>query len=114
MILGALFHDIGHLVGLDKGLDRMVTGGVDLGAKDHETVGEEFLKELGFPSPITDFVKGHVQAKRYLVSKNKEYYNSEYAGIRVYTGNVMSKIIQKALVRQKKRCFDIFCFIPVR
>lgn len=74
VVLGALFHDIGHLVGMDEDLDTMVTNETCLGAQSHEVVGERFLKEIGFPSTITDLVRGHVDAKRYLVFSNMEYY----------------------------------------
>ncbi len=47
----------------------MVADGQELGVKTHEKVGQEFLENLGFPKSVTDFVKGHVQAKRYLVFK---------------------------------------------
>ena len=43
--------------------------GTILGTKTHEKVGEDFLKDLGFPKSVTDFVRGHVEAKRYLVYK---------------------------------------------
>ncbi|XP_078001293.1 2-amino-1-hydroxyethylphosphonate dioxygenase (glycine-forming)-like [Glandiceps talaboti] len=76
VVVGALLHDIGHLWGIDQGLERMVTDGVLLGAANHDIVGEEFLKELGFPESVTSIVRGHVSAKRYLVYKYKEYYES--------------------------------------
>jgi hypothetical protein len=47
----------------------MVVDGQELGVKTHEKVGQEFLENLGFPKSVTDFVKGHVDAKRYLVFK---------------------------------------------
>ena len=47
----------------------MTAFGKNLGTKTHEKVGEEFLKSLGFPESVTDFVRGHVEAKRYLVFK---------------------------------------------
>ena len=59
---------------------------------DHDIVGENFLKELGFPEKVTSFVRGHVQvsienikykwfkrylkAKRYLVYKNPGYHDT--------------------------------------
>ena len=43
MILAALLHDIGHMVGLSKGNGKMVTDGVVLGASNHEDVGMYFL-----------------------------------------------------------------------
>ena len=41
--------------------------GTTLGTRTHEKVGEKFLKNLGFPESVTSFVRGHVDAKRYLV-----------------------------------------------
>ncbi|CAB3988692.1 Hypothetical predicted protein [Paramuricea clavata] len=75
VILGAFLHDIGHLVGKDKNLEDMVTDGVIIGTQNHDKVGENFLKDLGFPKGITDFVRGHVSAKRYLVAKRPGYYD---------------------------------------
>lgn len=39
MVLGALLHDVGHLVGLRDGLAPMVTQGITLGTPRHEVVG---------------------------------------------------------------------------
>ncbi|ESP02323.1 hypothetical protein LOTGIDRAFT_172204 [Lottia gigantea] len=75
VIIGALLHDIGHLIGLDEQTASMVTEGEDLGAKDHDILGSDYLKQIGFPSKICEIVKGHVQAKRYLVFKYPEYYS---------------------------------------
>lgn len=63
---------MGHLVGLEEGLPAMAVpgrSGVEIGTENHEGVGEDFLKEMGFPETVTDFVRGHVEAKRYLVSR---------------------------------------------
>ena len=38
-------------------------------------MGEQFLQDLGFPQEVTQFVRGHVQAKRYLVFINKDYHD---------------------------------------
>ena len=59
---------------------------------DHDIVGENFLKQHGFPEKVTSFVRGHVQvsmehkkyksfkrylkAKRYLVYKNPGYHDT--------------------------------------
>ncbi|XP_041369736.1 2-amino-1-hydroxyethylphosphonate dioxygenase (glycine-forming)-like [Gigantopelta aegis] len=73
VIVGAFLHDIGHLVGADKGMAIMVTDGVNFGAKNHDVIGAEFLKNLSFPDTVCDIVRGHVNAKRYLVFKNSHY-----------------------------------------
>lgn len=70
-ILAALLHDIGHLCA-DKNAKQMDGFGV---AK-HELIGAQFLKNLGFSHKITELIKSHVDAKRYLTfKKGTEYYN---------------------------------------
>lgn len=76
VIIGAMLHDIGHLLGNEQGLTRMETGGVILGAANHETLGEKFLLDLGLPETVCKLVRGHVDAKRYLVYKNEDYRKS--------------------------------------
>jgi len=72
VILGSLFHDIGHLVGLDANLEHMAKG---IGIKRHDIVGAEYLRHLGFPETLCQLVRHHVDAKRYLVYKREGYYN---------------------------------------
>ena len=70
MILAAFLHDIGHLIGFEN---EETMGGY--GVKDHETIGADFLGKLGFSKEITDPIRYHVMAKRYLISKDKSYSN---------------------------------------
>ncbi|XP_071080883.1 2-amino-1-hydroxyethylphosphonate dioxygenase (glycine-forming)-like [Haliotis cracherodii] len=74
IVIGAFLHDIGHLVGQEQQLPKMVTDDVNLGAVNHDTVGAKFLQDLGFPEIVCDLVGGHVNAKRYLVWKYPDYY----------------------------------------
>lgn len=67
-ILAALLHDIGHLVGQEA-----IDSSTDLGVKNHEEVGANFLAQMGLPRLVCDLVHSHVQAKRYLVYKNARY-----------------------------------------
>lgn len=76
--MAAFFHDIGHLVGMDEGLPEMVTDGLNIGTKDHEIVGAQYLQKRGFPKLMCDIVAGHVQAKRYLVYKINGYYYRKF------------------------------------
>jgi len=83
VIVGAFLHDIGHLVGIERHMERMYTHGLSgqkegttLGTRTHEKVGEKFLKNLGFPESVTSFVLGHIDAKRYLVYRYPEYHAS--------------------------------------
>ncbi|KAL5009356.1 hypothetical protein ScPMuIL_014937 [Solemya velum] len=73
VVVGSFLHDIGHLLGECHDSEKMVTNGVVLGAKDHDVVGAEYLHTLGFPDKVCDIVRGHVQAKRYLVFADKNY-----------------------------------------
>ena len=69
IVLAVFLHDIGHLL-LDNNNEKMG----DLGIMRHETKGRLFLESLGIPKPIPELVENHVRAKRYLVTKNPDYY----------------------------------------
>ena len=74
VIVAAFSHDIGHLIGMDKGKKEMLDGtGKSLGVVSHEQIGAEYLKEIGFPSLVSHLVKNHVNSKRYLCSVNSAY-----------------------------------------
>jgi predicted HD phosphohydrolase len=97
IIVAALLHDIGHLVGLEDGDMEMrpsidgndgngfegeggnvsgSVGGASLGIVGHEGVGAAFLRDLGMPSMVCDLVAGHVPAKRYLCTVRPGYYDA--------------------------------------
>jgi len=69
VILACFLHDIGHLIGIDKNLKSD-----EFGTFDHEHVGSEYLRDIGFKYPIPELVINHVAAKRYLTYKYPEYY----------------------------------------
>lgn len=71
-ILAALFHDVGHLVGMKNKMPQMDVWGTT----DHDKIGAYYLKELGFSDKICKLVQNHVLAKRYLVTTNKKYYDN--------------------------------------
>lgn len=84
-ILGALFHDIGHLISLrDADLEAQGQSNFKynneslngLGLVNHEEVGANFIEQMGFNSKVASLGRYHVLAKRYLVSKNINYYNN--------------------------------------
>ena len=68
IIVAALLHDIGHFTSefgtfsMDDTHDRF-----------HEEAGAKVLEEF-FPSVITDCVRYHVAAKRYLCATNSDYF----------------------------------------
>ena len=69
-ILGCFLHDVGHLVALDKNLTTN-----NLGCPNHDVIGANYLKSLGFSDLIIECCKSHAKAKRYLVTTDKQYYN---------------------------------------
>lgn len=69
VILAALLHDIGHLLPSSKADDHMD----EFGRVDHERLGADFLREQGFPDKMAQLIENHVNAKRYLVSVDREY-----------------------------------------
>ena len=66
--LGALLHDVGHL--LNHGHEQMDL----LGTREHEGVGARYLHSLGFSDAVCHLVQSHVLAKRYLCFRKKGYY----------------------------------------
>lgn len=56
----------------------MVFEGTKLGASNHGALGADYLKKKGFDNDITDYVRAHVLAKRYLCWKDPKYYESRY------------------------------------
>ncbi|MGF1578813.1 MAG: phosphonate degradation HD-domain oxygenase [Gemmataceae bacterium] len=68
LIAAALLHDIGHL------LHRLSEDVADQGIDDrHEEVGQRFL-EKHFPPEVTEPVRLHVAAKRYLCAIDPNYF----------------------------------------
>lgn len=68
LICASLLHDIGHLL-LDYP-EMFDDKNKSLGVKDHEKVGAQFLRLLNFNEDVCRLVELHVDAKRYLISKN--------------------------------------------
>lgn len=63
----ALLHDIGHLIPHDSQQHSSV------GVIDHGSSGANFLLYLGFPVEVTEPVRLHVDAKRYLCAADPGY-----------------------------------------
>lgn len=69
LVISALLHDIGHFIGghpiesLEQGIDNL-----------HEEMGARFLEPF-FPSSVTEPIRQHVAAKRYLCAVDSEYFN---------------------------------------
>ncbi|MGR3759401.1 (R)-1-hydroxy-2-trimethylaminoethylphosphonate oxygenase [Roseobacteraceae bacterium NS-SX3] len=69
IIVGALLHDIGHFTS-EFGTFTME----DTEDRHHEEAGAKVLERF-FPSVITDCVRHHVAAKRYLCATKPEYFS---------------------------------------
>jgi phosphonate degradation associated HDIG domain protein len=67
-VLGALLHDVGHLC---APADAPSMEG--LGIVAHEQFGAAHLAALGISRGVTELVRGHVAAKRYLVAVRPDY-----------------------------------------
>lgn len=69
-IIAALLHDIGHLLPSDRAEDHMD----NYGRVDHEKLAADYLRERGFSEKTAQLIEHHVNAKRYLVAKNPDYF----------------------------------------
>jgi 2-amino-1-hydroxyethylphosphonate dioxygenase (glycine-forming) len=67
LVVAALLHDIGHLLG---------SGNVhaEIGVIDHDRNCVEWFRTRGFSTRLIALVSGHVDAKRYLVATNPAYH----------------------------------------
>eukprot|EP00854_Cymbomonas_tetramitiformis_P027717 gene27717-34214_t len=95
-VLGALLHDVGHVLGLESGTEPGMEG---CGTMDHEGVGAAFVEKLGFSSKVVTLVKKHVSAKRYLCYKYPDYYDKLTEASKTtlrYQGGVMDSIEAQA------------------
>eukprot|EP00468_Gymnochlora_sp_CCMP2014_P003933 CAMPEP_0167761546 /NCGR_PEP_ID=MMETSP0110_2-20121227/12236_1 /TAXON_ID=629695 /ORGANISM="Gymnochlora sp., Strain CCMP2014" /LENGTH=485 /DNA_ID=CAMNT_0007648249 /DNA_START=73 /DNA_END=1530 /DNA_ORIENTATION=- len=89
--VGALLHDVGHLLGLEAGFEPAMDG---CGTVDHEGIGHDFLLALGFPETVAFLTKHHVSAKRYLCLRETGYLEklSEASKITLkHQGGIMSE-----------------------
>lgn len=71
LVLGALLHDIGHLLRHRQPVEIMG----DYGVVNHESIGAAYLREKEFSEKICVVVEMHVAAKRYLVAVDADYKN---------------------------------------
>ena len=70
LIVAALLHDVGHL--LHELPDDAPDDGVD---DHHETSGYAFVRDL-FPDDVSEPIRLHVPAKRYLCAVDSGYFDS--------------------------------------
>lgn len=111
VVLAAFFHDIGHLCEFafpEKKLLHMD----DCGIIDHEKLGADYLRSIGFSEKIAKLVQSHVAAKRYLTYHFPNYYNqlSEASKKTLqFQGGVMTA--DEALAFEEDDLFDLYIAI---
>ncbi len=81
MIAGALLHDIGHYTN-EFPEDALAQGTDNL----HEEAGARVLAAF-FPASVTDCIRWHVAAKRYLCATDPDYF-AKLSGASVHTLNL--------------------------
>lgn len=81
-ILGCFFHDIGHLLKYETNLAEVYqctemghNVETSLGVMYHEQKGANYLRHLGYHEDICSIVENHINIKRYLITKNPDYYD---------------------------------------
>lgn len=67
-----MLHDIGHMLGMEAGFPVGMEG---CGIQSHEIIGGDFLLSLGAHEYVSWLVANHVNAKRFLVWQDPDYYN---------------------------------------
>jgi gamma-butyrobetaine dioxygenase len=83
LVAAALLHDVGHL---------LAPTSRDTDAR-HEATGADWLRALGFPESVTEPVRLHVAAKRYLCATEPGYFDALSAASRrslILQGGAMS------------------------
>ena len=80
-VIAALLQDVGQFLSEDVVLDqvRELKSNDDdesVGRVGHNTIGEQYLKSLGFGCKVRHLVVSHVRAKRYLTGNDQIYYDS--------------------------------------
>ena len=68
-VVAAFLHDIGHLLPGETASDFMA----EFGRMDHETLGAIWLEQRGFPAEVTQLIRHHVNAQRYLTARYPHY-----------------------------------------
>lgn len=103
-VAAAFLHDIGHLIEIDDPNKSM--GGY--GVHQHEKVGADLLRGLGMSEKVCRLVELHIDAKRYLVSKDENYFNTLSEASRVTLGYQGGKMSDEELLEfEQDPLFDL-------
>jgi predicted HD phosphohydrolase len=88
LVVASLLHDYGHIA---HGVPISPDTGVD---DRHEIIGADALTSLGFGPEVTEPIRLHVMAKRYLCTTNPHYTLSE--------GSKLSLVLQGGLMSDRE------------
>ncbi len=108
VVLAAFFHDIGHLCEFafpERKMQHMDNAGI----VNHEKLGADYLRNIGFSEKIARLVQSHVEAKRYLTYQFPAYYNQLSDASKKtlqFQGGVMTA--DEALVFEMDDLFDLY------
>ncbi len=105
VVLAAFLHDVGHLLPITHPEESMD----GYGMMDHEKVGADFLRKVGFSDRMCRLIASHVNAKRYLTWKYPEYYNQLSGASKKtleYQGGRMEE--KEALAFEADPLFDLY------
>jgi len=94
MVTAALLHDVGHL---------MATTDIAFGNYKHDSIGAEYLAPY-FPPPVTEPIRQHAEAKRYLCAVEKGYLEGLSAASMDSLhcqGGLMNEEEQKAFLKEE-------------
>jgi len=105
LVAAALLHDVGHLRGADALVDGIELSGRELMAgtdNNHGERGAQWLASLRFPASVTEPVRLHVAAKRYLCAAEPSYFG-QLSEASVYTLSVQGGPMTDAEAREFER-----------
>ena len=91
-IVAAFLHDFGHICKQPESAGESMG---QFGMKQHEKIGANALRTLGFPEKVAKLVEGHVEAKRYLVSTDQAYFEALSPASKItlmHQGGVMTPV----------------------
>ena len=80
LVIAALLHDIGQFLPAESIATQIKelkaqNDSISVGRVGHETIGEHYLRSLGFSDTVCRLVGSHVAAKRYLTAIDPAYYD---------------------------------------
>jgi gamma-butyrobetaine dioxygenase len=105
LVAAALLHDVGHLRGADAEAGQVELSGRELMAgtdNNHGERGARWLSGLRFSSEVTEPIRLHVAAKRYLCATEPDYFG-RLSEASVYTLSVQGGPMTEAEARAFER-----------